>query len=196
MNIEERKALIYNVLRSYDKLSHNKLWGRVQQHFMGRKDSFSNKTFENTLHDLIEDQKVKRKPDPKSKLGKVWYSAILNYDEIEVDVTRNFTTLVRHYKAEVRNFSKKFRKLSPYDKALGLSQFFNLIILAELLGIKFQKLYPKNQEIKLVRIEIKKVKLILNLLSSTKNKAYTNEVNHLLIKDYQSRSQKILEEIK
>ena len=104
-------------------MSHNALWKRVQQNFYATKHSFAQQTFENALAELVEENMVKRDPDPTSKLGKIWYSPILNFKEIEDDVTRHFKTLVMFYVIEFKNFSKRYGKLSVYNRALELSNF-------------------------------------------------------------------------
>lgn len=195
MESEERKSLIYNVLRSYQKLSHNKLWKRVQQNFVSKGDSFAHDTFEKALAELVEEYKVKRDPEPNSKLGIIWYSPILDFKKIENDILTNFKTLVMHYCNELNSFSKRYKKLSSYDYAIELSRFVGLIFYAESMCHQYKLIFNNNKELKSLEKEITKLKTELDFYSSNKNKLFTQEVNQLLIKNYESSSQKILDEI-
>ena len=176
-------------------MSHNALWKRVQQNFYATKDSFAQQTFENALAELVEENMVKRNPDPTSKLGKIWYSPILNFREIETDITRHFKTLVMFYVGEFKKFSKRYGKLSVYNRALELSRFFNLVFFVETMCVKYQLIFGKNKDMKSLERKISKLKSRLNSLSSNKNKFFTPEVNQLLIKNFESYSQEILNQM-
>lgn len=193
MNLQERKNMIYQTLRLHNKLTHNELWRSLQKEFQPKKDSFSNKTFEKTLKEMVDQGLVYREKDKTNKLGKIWYFPIIDFPKIEKDVMRNLETKVWVYDEQLQKFEKKFERFDLYEKARQLSRFYILVTLLEYDIRWFSEVY-KNSLMKKRYDEVQDMKKRLEQLFE-KSKSKKDEIRQLVVKNFESDEQTILNEI-
>lgn len=193
MEIQERKNLIYQTLRMRNKLTHNELWRVLQEEFKKEKDSFSNKTFEKTLKEMVDQKLIYKEKEKNSKLGKTWYFPIIDFSKIEQDVMRNLETKVRVYDDELHKFEEKFENYDLYEKARRLSRFHILVTLVSYDIQWFSEIY-KNPKMKKRYKEVENMKKELKMLFE-KSKTERDEIRQLVIKNFESDEQVILSEI-
>jgi len=177
-----------------NKLSHNDLWRAVQREFEKKKDGFSNKTFEKTLKNMVEQGLVYKEKDRESKLGKVWYFTVIDFVKIEEGVIINLETKLHYYNDQLKKFEKNFSKYDLYEKARRLGRFFILLSLADFDINWFTEVYSKNSEMKKRTKEIKNMKKRLDNLFQ-KSKSKNDEIRQLIVKGFESDEQAILDEI-
>ena len=185
MNLEERIKFIYDVLRPVERLSHNELWRQVQTHFKLKKsDGFAKDTFERTLHEMEDRNLIYKRKDETSKLGKMWYYASLDHSELEEIVPDNIDTFLNNYVEEyLMKFRERFSTLDNHQKAIGLSNFFMLVLPYEALTEKYVQMFPKNKQLANILQRWHDIRNILYRLVPVNNKSDTKEVNQLVISE-------------
>lgn len=177
----------------HNKLTHNDLWRALEREFAKKKDSFSNKTFEKTLKEMVAQKLVYREKDKKSKLGKVWYFPIINFPHIESDVMNNLETKVKVYDQHLEKFEEKFQNYDLYEKARRLSRFHILINLLEFDIVWFSEIY-KNPLMKKRYREVELMKKRLKKLFD-KSKTDRDEIRQLVVKNFETDQGAILQEL-
>lgn len=181
-------------LRMHNKLTHNDLWRALEREFAKKKDSFSNKTFEKTLKEMVAQKLVYREKEKGSKLGKIWYFPIYDFERIKSDVLGNLETKITYYHSLLKIFEKKFDDYDLYDKARRLGRFFILILLVEHSIRWFAETYDKSSEMKKRVKEVENMKRKLNKLFQ-KSKTDRDEIRQLVVRGFESDEQIILDEI-
>ena len=106
--------MIYSMIRYAGRVSHNQLWRIIQFRFTKDNDiftkgidNFSNKTFEKTLKQMVDERLVFKELDKTSNLGKVWYFIKWDLDYIKNDLTNNLITEVNMYTEWIKNYETK-----------------------------------------------------------------------------------------
>ena len=178
----------------HNKLTHNDLWRALEREFAKKKDSFSNKTFEKTLKEMVAQKLVYREKERGSKLGKVWYFVVIDFPKIEEGVVINLETKLGYYNSQLKKFEKNFTKYDLYEKARRLGRFFILLSLADFDINWFTEVYSKNPEMKKRTKEIKNMKKRLDNLFQ-KSKSKNDEIRQLVVKGFENDEQLILDEI-
>lgn len=194
MNLEERKRLIYQTLRMNNKITYNNLWRELQREFKKKKDSFSNKTYDNMLKIMVQQGLVFRQEDKSSKLGKIWYLPVIDFPSIEDDVTNHMQTKIWYYNDQLKKFEKRFSNYDIYEKARRLGRFFILITLNEFSVKWFIETYPRNLEMKKRLKETRRMKQRLKKLF-LRSKSNKDEIYQLVVKHFEADEQDVLNEI-
>lgn len=185
--------MIYETLRNHNKITHNQLWKILQEEFIGKKDSFSNKTFEKTLKEMVGQGLVYREEEKGSSLGKVWYFPTIDFPKIESDVMRNLETKVWAYDEQLRKFVERFEEYDLYEKARRLSRFYVLVTLLSYDIRWFSEVY-KNPKMKKRYKEVENMKKRLETLFD-KSKTERDEIRQLVVKNFENYEQQIIEDV-